>query len=156
MIEHHKENVGSAGDFNSFLVIEKDLDKKAGYVDKVVIHYLVEDRSLTGSADAPNLLSNMSYGAMFAASLNSSTETVDGESGLLDPNDLLQVRARSGMAGSVTIPIKHLIKENVTDLGERDGRVYLWIKTPDVTSDDDMIFRFYIEVWGRWIAAAGL
>lgn len=156
MIEHHKEDVGSAGDFHSFLVIEKDLDKKAGFVDKVVVHYLVEDRALTSAEDSPNTMSNMGYGALFAASLNSSTETVDGESGILDPNDLIQVRARSGMAGSVTIPIKHLIKENVTDLGERDGRVYLWIKTPDVTDNDTMIFRFYIEVWGRWIAAAGL
>lgn len=156
LIEHHKENLGSAGDFNSFLEITKDANKKGGWVDKIVIHYVVEDRSPTSSSDAANLFSGLGYGLFFAVSRAGGTETVDSESGLLDPNDIVNIRARDGMAGSVTIPVKHLIRENSQDVAEMDGKLWVWVKTPDVTDDDDMIVRFYVEVWGRWVSANGI
>lgn len=156
MIEHHKENLGSAGDFNSFLEITKDADKKGGWVDKIVIHYLVEDRALSSGADAANLLSQMGFGTMFAVSRAGSTETVDSESGLLDPNDIINIRARHGQAGTVTIPVKHLIRENSQDVAEMDGKLWVWVKSPDVTTDDDIIMRFYIELWGRWVSCNGI
>lgn len=156
MIEHHKENLGGAGDFNSFLEITKDADKKGGWVDKIVIHYVVEDRGLQSSEDSSNLFSGLGYGLFFAVSRSGSLETVDSESGLLDPNDLVNIRARDGMAGSVTIPVKHLIRENTGDTGEMDGKLWCWVKTPDVTDNDDMIVRFYVEVWGRWVSANGI
>ena len=157
LIEHHKENLSGAGDFNSFARIFKDDNRKGGYADKVVIHYVVEDRTPQGGdTDSPNLLSNMGFGCMFVASLSNSRETVDSESGLLDPDDILHIRCRDGVAGSVTLPIKHLIKQNDEDTAEKDGAVTLWVKYPDVTVDDNILIRFYIEGWGRWIRVAGV
>lgn len=156
LIEHHKENLGGAGDFNSFLEITKDANKKGGWCDKIVIHYVVEDRSPSSSTDSANLFSGLGFGAMFAVSRSGSTETVDSESGLLDPNDIVNIRARDGMAGSVTIPVKHLIRENSGDTAEMDGKLWVWVKTPDVTTDDDIIMRFYVECWGRWVSCAGV
>lgn len=156
MIEHHKEDVGSAGDFNSFLQLSKEVDKYQGYVDKVVIHYLLEDRAPEGGTDSPNLFSNLGFGLLFAATHAAALETVDGESGLLDPNDIINVRARHGTAGSVTLPIKRVIRENNADPDEKDGLIKLYLKTPDVVDDDHIIVRFYCEIYGRYVEGTGL
>ena len=156
MIEHHKENLGSAGDFNSFLSITKENDRYKGWSDHLVIHYLVEDRALHNEADAANLVSNLGFGVLFASSYTSATATVDGESGLVNPEHIISMRARNGVAGTVRLPIKRSIQGNVDDTVEKDGKITVYIKTPDVTANDDIIMRFYVESYGRWVEVAGI
>lgn len=98
----------------------------------------------------------MGFGLLFAATHASALETVDGESGLLDPNDIINVRARHGTAGSVTLPIKRVIRENNSDPDEKDGLIKLYLKTPDVVEDDHIIVRFYCEIYGRYVEGTGL
>lgn len=155
-IEHHKETTPGTGAWNSFCEIYRDIDRKGGYCDSVTIHYLVDDRNAVSSSDAANLFSGLGFGLMFAASTSNVLETVDGESGQLDPNDLLHVRARNGVAGTVKLPIEHFIKQNSADTVEQDGKVTLWVKAPDVTTDDTLVIRFFIETRGRWVYAQGL
>ena len=156
MIEHHKENSAGAGDFNSCFTLTKDPDRYKAWVDHLVIHYIVEDRSPVSTTDSPNLLSNMGWGVLFAASHSDSTTTVDGESGLLGENSLISLRARNGVAGTVKLPIKRNIRNNSEDLEEKDGKITIWMKAPDVTSNDNIIVRFYVECYGRWVNIEGL
>lgn len=156
MIEHHKENSAGAGDFNSFLTLTKDADRFKGWADHLVIHYIVEDRSPVSDTDSPNLLSNMGFGILFAASHQATLTTVDGESGLLGENSLISLRARNGVAGTVKLPIKRNIRNNQEDINEKDGKITVWMKTPDVTVNDNIIMRFYVECYGRWVNIEGL
>lgn len=156
-IEHHKEITPGTGAWQSFGQIVRDADRKGGYCKSVKIHYLLDDRNAEGSgADAASLFSNLGFGLMFASSLSNALETVDGESGQLDPNDLLHVRAKNGVAGTLTLPINHFIKQNQADTEELDGKVTLWCKAPDITFDDTFVIRFFIECEGRWVVAQGL
>lgn len=155
-IEHHKETTPGTGAWQSFCEIFRDADRKGGYCKSVTIHYLLDDRNVVSSTDSGSLLSGMGFGLMFAASTSASLETVGGESNQLDPNDLLHVRARNGVAGSVTLPIRHFINSNSEDTAEQDGKVTLWLKSPDVTTDDTLVIRFFIECEGRWVFAQGL
>ena len=156
MIEHHKESSAGAGDFNSFLTLTKEPDRYKAWADHLVIHYVLEDRSPVGTTDTPNLVSNMGFGVLFAASHQSSTTTVDGESGLLGENSIISLRARNGVAGTVKLPIQRSIRNNQEDVNEKDGTITIWMKTPDVTVNDNIIMRFYVECYGRWVEIAGL
>jgi len=148
--EHHKEDIAGEGAWNSFAYLRKDPNLKSAYADSVRISFLVDDRNAEGGTDSESLFSNMGFGLMFAASYQSSLETVDGEANQLNPDSLVSVTAKPGMAGVVTLPIKHVIRENIVDLREKDGYVYLWMKAPDSTTDDHLIVRMFIESYGRW------
>lgn len=155
-IEHHKENLAGAGSWNSFARINKDGDRNRGYCDYVKVHFLLDDRNVVNSTDSANLLSQLGFGLMFGASHSSATESVDGDSGQLDPTDIISVRTSNGVVGTVSIPIKKVIRSNEVDTAERDGYIYLYCKCPDVTVDDTLAVRFYIETYGRWVHTSGL
>lgn len=161
MIAHHKETAAGDGGWDSFAYLYKEDDRKFGYTDYIKIHWIVDDRVVdTGSSpdtDAPNLFSNQGFGALFVASYQSTLTTLsDGESNQLDPRYVKSVVAANGMAGSVSMPIKHLHQSLQADTDERDGHIYLWMKLPDSTVDDDYVVRFFIESFGRWNKVSGL
>lgn len=149
IIEHQKEDIGSGGAWNSFAYCSKEVQMKSGYTDYVRISFIVDDRNATGSTDGANLISPH-LGLMWACSYSNSLVTVDGEASQLEPNDLISVSATAGAGGVVTLPVKHRTIHNVTDASERDGNVFLWVKATDITADDDIILRMFVESYGRW------
>lgn len=152
-----KETLAGTGGWESFATLKKDENRYSGTASKVVIHYMLDDRNAVNSSDAASLMSGLGFGLMLAASTNSSLESVAGESDQLHPDDIISLRCRNGVAGSVTLNLNdYRIKENAVDTGEKDGYLTLWVKYPDVTIDDQLIMRFYIESWGRWTVVAGL
>lgn len=118
----------------------------SGWLDRAVINYMVDD--ITGT-DA--IRSSFPFGMMFALSHDSVLGTVDGEANQLSPLGVLDIAARDGGGGSVTLRSRKAIKENVNDSSEGDGKIHLWVKNTDLTVTDDLVFRFYIETFGRWV-----
>lgn len=151
---HHKEVAAGDGGWQLIATLGKDADRYSSWLDSVRITYLLDDRNADSSSDAANLFSPH-LGMMFAACTRDSTETVGGESGQLGVNNLLYVTAREGGTGVVNLPIKHRCKTNSEDTDENDGRVFLWMKPSDITTDDDLVFRFYFEAAGRWHTVSG-
>lgn len=157
MIEHHNENTGSAGAWNSFGKISKLTNAPqihSGYVDKVRINYILDDIVNVDGGDS--IRSSFPFGVLFAASYEDSLFTIDGDANQLAPDHMVAVTARNGSAGSVTLPIKRRIMENADDVSEKDGYIYLWMKTTDLTTDDTLKWRMYIETFGRWVETNGL
>ena len=112
----------------------------------MTVNFLVDD--IDG---ADTLRNSFPFGHMFALSLSGSTETVDSEASQLDPADMLDVGCRDGAAGSITLRARHKIVGNDVDVVEGDGVVYLWQKNTDLTDDDNVIMRYYLETYGRWV-----
>ena len=159
LVEHQKEDTGSAGGWNSCFKIEKQTLSgshvvKGGYAKKIKLNYILDDISNTSSADA--IRDSFPFGIMWAASLDDSTRTVDSEASQLEPKYILDVTARNGGGGVVTLNLKHLIRENNRDLDEGDGEIYIWMKTTDLTTDDNLIWRIYAELEGRWVTLVPL
>lgn len=154
-IEHHKETSGSAGAWNSFALLGKEADKHSAFLDSVTIHYILDDITQEGGV-SDTLRNSFPFGIMFAASRSDGTATVDGDANQLETDHMISVRARPGGGGSVTLPIKHRCETNAESLGEQNGRVWLWMKNTDLTADDNLVWRFYIEARGRWFTISGL
>lgn len=152
--DHHKEIAAGTGGWQLIATIGKDADRYSSWIDSARVTYLLDDRTADSSADAANLFSPH-FGMMFAASTSDSTETVDGESGQIGTDNLIYITARDGAAGVVNLPIKHRCIVNAEDNDEKDGRVFLWMKPSDITTDDDLVLRFYFEVAGRWHTVSG-
>lgn len=153
-IEHHKENSGGTGSWNSIAILGKEADKHSAFLDSVTIHYILDDISVTGDADT--MRDSFPFGVMFAASRSDGLATVDGDADQLVPTDIISVRARPGGGGSITLPIKHRCETNAESLGVQNGRVWLWMKTTDLTPNDTLVWRFYLEARGRWFTISGL
>lgn len=156
MIEHTKETTAGDGGWDMIAYCQKEDDRKFGYTDYIKVHWIVDDRNADGGSDSASLLSGLGFGAMFVATYQSGLLTVDGESDQLDPKYIRSIHAGNGMAGSFSMPIKQLHQSNEADIDERDGHVYLWMKLPDSTVDDDIVVRFFIESWGRWNKITGI
>lgn len=160
--EMQKENTGSAGAWNSFMILKKDVHtaKGTGYVDKVRIHYIMDDRNQGGSGlDTPGHFFQ-GTGVLWAAAYANSTETVTNEggvseSGQLDHTKAISVRA-NGPWGNVTLPIKKRIIQDGFDGVEMDGDIYLWMKNTDTTTDDSLVWRIIVEIEGRYVKAEAL
>nr|AGA18348.1 hypothetical protein [uncultured marine virus] len=148
LTNHVKDSSNSTGGWNRIAKFLKDTPnaKGTGYLDRVTVNFLVDD--IDG---ADTLRSSFPFGHMFALSHSSATETVDGEGSQLDPADLLDVGCRDGGAGSITLYARCKIQENNTDTAEGDGVIHLWQKNTDLTDDDNVIMRYYVETYGRWV-----
>lgn len=155
LVEHHKETIGAGGAWNSFATLGKESDRKSAYCDYVVLNYILDDRTAVSSTDSTDLL-EADIGLMFAASHNDALTTVDGDANQLGTDYVISVNATNGYGGRITLPIKQVIKGNATDLTEMDGKITLWMKATDVTIDDTLVWRFYIESYGRWHTCNGL
>ena len=148
LTNHKKDASNSTGGWNKIAYFQKDTPNTSGtgYLDRVTVNFLVDD--IDG---ADSLRSSFPFGHMFALSNSDSTETVDGEGSQLDPNDILDVGCRDGGAGSITLYARRKIQGNDVDTTEGDGNCYLWCKNTDLTDDDNVIMRYYIETYGRWV-----
>lgn len=148
LTQHVKDATNASGSWNKIAYFKKDTPNTSGkgYLDRVTINFLVDD--IDGS---DNLRDSFPFGHMFVLSNSDALETVDGEASQLDPSDILDVAARSGGAGSLTLQARRSIAENAVDTSEGDGYIYLWQKNTDLTVDDNVIMRYFIETYGRWV-----
>lgn len=115
-------------------------------MDRVTINFLVDD--IDG---ADSLRDSFPFGHFFALSHDAAVGTVDSESNQLSPLNLLDISARNGGGGVCTLSAKRAIKSNTNDADEGDGQIHLWQKNTDLTADDNVIMRYYIETYGRWV-----
>lgn len=150
MTSMHKDTSNASGAWQRFAAIQKEDRQQihSGSVSHCIVHYLVDD--IDG---ADTLRNSFPFGVMFAASYANSTETVDGEASQLAPEHILDIATRNGGAGSVKLKLNRRIMENVVDEGEADGVITLWFKNTDLTNDDNVIMRLYLETFGRWVKA---
>lgn len=159
LVEHQREVTPGTGAWNSCFKVQKQTltatqQVKGGYAKKLRINYILDDITNTSSADA--IRNSFPFGVMFAASLDDSLRTVDGSSNQLEPKHVLDVTARNGGGGVVTLNLGHLIKENARDIEEGDGEIYIWMKATDLTNDDELVWRLYGELEGRWVTLTPL
>lgn len=159
--EMQKENTGSAGGWNSFAVIKRDVrtPKGRGTVDSVKLHFILDDRNAVGSNDGGHVFGG-GIGTLWAAAYANSTETITltqggTESSQLNPDKVISIKA-SGSYGNVTLPINQQIVQDGFDGVEMDGEIYLWMKNTDVTTDDTLVWRIFLEVDGRWVKVDAL
>ena len=148
LTNHKKDSANSSGGWNKIAYWQKDTPNTSGkgYLDRCTVNFLVDD--IDG---ADTLRASFPFGHMFALSSATATETVDSESNQLHPAYILDVGCRDGAAGSITLSARRTISENAVDLTEGDGYIYLWQKNTDLTDDDNVIMRYYIESYGRWV-----
>lgn len=157
ILEHQKENTGSAGAWNSFAIIKRDVRTPAGVgtAQKVRIRFILDDRNLTSGADAATIASQ-NMGTLWAACYQDALETVDGESGQLTESKILAVKA-AGHFGNVVLDLDNAkLRHDGFDATERDGDIYLWMKNTDGTTDDEFVWRIFIELEGRWVQVTPL
>ena len=148
LTNHVKDGSNNAGGWNKIAYFQKTSNAKihSGTLDRVTVNFLVDD--IDGS---DNLRESFPFGHMFALSYSSAVTTVDGTADQLNPDHIVDVGARDGGAGSITLTARRRIVQNSTDTDEHDGYIYLWQKNTDLTVDDNVIMRYYIETFGRWV-----
>lgn len=148
LTNHTKDSSNSTGGWNRIAYFSKDTPNSSGtgYLDRVTVNFLVDD--IDGS---DTLRASFPFGHLFALSRGDAVTTHDGESNVLLPEHILDVGGRDGGAGSITLSARGKIAENTTDASEGDGYIHLWQKNTDLTVDDNVIMRYYIETYGRWV-----
>lgn len=152
MINMEKDATNSTGGWNKIAYVRKLTDAPqihSGYVDRVTINWIVDD--IDG---ADTLRSSFPFGVMFAASYEADLETVDGEANQLSPDHIVDITARNGGGGTATLYLRRKIVQNQESVNLHDGYLYLWVKNTDLTPDDNVIMRYYIETFGRWVETA--
>ena len=152
ILEHQKELSGSAGAWNSFAIIKRDVrtPNGVGTASKIRCRFILDDRNATSSNDAVNTTSQ-NIGTFWAACYQNGLETVDGEGGQLDPDNILSVKA-AGHFGNVVLDLENAkLRQDGFDGVECDGDIYLWMKNTDCTVDDNLVWRIFIELDGRWV-----
>jgi len=135
----HVESIGTAGNWNSFLRIEKQqAGMVAAYADKARISFNLNSDLDTARAG----------GYLFAAT-NSVTEPVDGE--------IISASAVGRLGGGVvSLDLKRLIRRNENDNESGEGYIYLWIRSTDMSTGDTLSVDMIAEVWGRWHSIVAL
>lgn len=152
LTNHEKDSSNSSGGWNRVAYFKKDTPSSSGVgtLEKVKVNFLVDD--IDGSTDPRP---SFPFGHFFALSRTGSLSTVDGESNMLDPSQCIDITARNGGGGVATLYANHAkIAENTTDTSEGDGYIHLWQKNTDLTASDNIIMRYYIETYGRWVECA--
>ncbi len=151
LTNHKKESTNATGGWIRVAFFKKDTPTSSGsaYLDRCTVNFMVDD--IDG---ADTLRSSFPFGLTFALSNSVGLETVDGEANQLNPEHILDVGCRDGGGGSITLSARRKIAENTTDTGEGDGLIHLWMKNTDLTNDDNIIMRLFIETYGRWVECA--
>lgn len=154
LTNHVKDSSNSIGGWNRvarFQKVDSVQPLHSGWVSKVKVNFLVDD--IDG---ADNLRSSFPFGHLFALSYATGTETVDNETSQLGVKDIIDIAGRDGGAGTCTLYANRRIVHNSDDNMEDDGYFYLWQKNTDLTVDDNIIMRYYIETYGRWVSCTDI
>ena len=136
---NHVEAAGTGGNWNSFAYIQKQQGSfTSAYADKARISFILKD----------DIGESHAGGVLFVAS-NSST--LDNTSpGNNDDNIISSSAARTIGGGVVTLDLKRTIRENEADDDSGQGRIYLFLKTTNMSAGDSVDLNLITETWGRW------
>lgn len=148
-----KEDTAGAGGWHSFAILKKDTptERGVGTAKTVRIRFILDDRNVEDTNDGGHVF-NAALGTLWCAAYQNSLMTVDGESNQIHPDNIVSIRA-SGSHGNVTLPINRQIRQGSFDGTEDDGWIYLWMKNTDITTNDHLIWRIFIECEGRYVEA---
>ena len=135
----HVENIGSAGNWNSFLRIEKQQAQMvAAYADSCRISFVL--KTDVGESHAG--------GYLFAVS-NSST--MDETTPSNNSQEIISASACGRLGGGVvTLPLKRLIRRNEDDNESGEGYIYIWVRSTNMSSGTALEIETMTEVMGRW------
>ena len=141
------EDTGQAGNWNSFLKINRQADlqsQSSGVVAKVRISYIQQDQTTDAA--------NGRAGIMFAASIN---DTLDSATAANNDDYIMAATAGRLEGGVLTLNLdNYRIRDNAEDLGRKDGPLWLFVKTTDLDSADNTEVDMIIETHGRWITTS--
>ena len=135
----HVEAIGTQGNWNSFLRIEKQQAAMvAAYADKARISF-----NLASDIDTARA------GGYLLAATNSTDEPSDGQ--------IISASAVGRLGGGVvSLDLKRLIRRNEDDNESGEGYIYLWIRSTDMSSGDTLSVDIIAEVMGRWHSIVAL
>ena len=129
----HLETVET--NWNSFAKIYKQQESMTScYIEKVRVSYLMRD---VASAETP--------GFMFVVSTD---DDLDDTNPGANDGRIIEAKARSGAAGTVTLDIKRRIEDNDTDINSGHGMLWLHVRPTDTGTSENL--ELVIESWGRW------
>ena len=129
----HLETVET--NWNSFGSFTKQQESMTScYVDKVRISYLVRDASATES-----------FGFLFCVSTD---DALDSTTPGNNDGRIIEAKARSGSAGTITLDVKRRIEDNDTDINSGHGKLWLHVRPTDVGTSENI--EIVVESWGRW------
>ena len=141
-IEMHLEDLGSAGNWNTFAYLKKLQEFQSAYVDYIKITWITSDIDNDGGSVAATRGASVA-GTMFA--VNNTTNTPFSSEG-----NIISCAAGSARGGSVTLPVKRRIVDNDVDQTRNDGRLYVWARSTDYTNNDDLKLLVFLEVFGSF------
>jgi len=141
------EDAGQAGNWNSFLKINRQADlqsQSSGVVSKVRISYIQQDQTTDAA--------NGRAGIMFVASINDTLSSTAAE----DNDDYIMAATAGRLEGGVlTLNLdNYRIRDNAEDLGRKDGPLWIFCRTTDLDSTDNTEVSMVIETHGRWITTS--
>ena len=140
------ENLGSGGNWNSFLKINRSqfAGQGAGTIRKVRISYIADDEVANATQ----------AGICFVASTSdtlTNTDTAQGE------NDKYIMASTAGRynGGVVTLNLNdYKVKDSDENISEKNGPIWLFARMTDLGSTDDSTFFLIAETHGRWLDTA--
>jgi hypothetical protein len=140
------ENLGSGGNWNSFLKINRAqmAGQGAGTIHKVRISYIADDEVANATQ----------AGICFVASTSdtlTNTDTAQGE------NDKYIMASTAGRynGGVVTLDLNNYkVRDSEENISEKDGPIWLFARMTDLGSTDDSTFFIIAETHGRWLDTA--
>ena len=140
LANNHVEAVGTSGNWNSFAYIEKQQGQfTSAYADKARIAYILD----TELSSTPAAVGGLLFAAANSDSLDNSTPSNN------DDNIISTSAGRLG-GGVVTLDLKRIIRENEADDDSGQGRIYLFVKSTDLTASTEAKIDLITECWGRW------
>ena len=148
LAQNHIENLGTGGNWNSFLRLEKQQDSMTScYIDKVRITYT----TLTDFNDTAH------GGVLFVAAVSSTLSNADPVPEENSEHIIAAGASPGGFNGGVvTLDIKRRIKLNEEDSDSGMGQLWLLAKSTDMSTSSDVKLNVIIEVWGRWHSLVSL
>ena len=130
---NHLETVET--NWNSFGSFTKQQESMTScYVDKVRVSYLVRDAAV-----------DESFGFMFCVSTD---DDLDDTTPSNNDGRILEAKAKTGAAGTVTLDVKRRIEDNDTDINSGHGKIWLHIRPTDTGTSENI--ELVVESWGRW------
>ena len=140
LAHNHVEDLGTAGNWNSFLRLEKQQNQMTScYIDKIRITY-------TTDTD----FNDTAHGGIIFVVSNSST--LDSTTPSNNNEKIVAAGASPGgfNSGVVTLEVKRSIKFNEEDTDSGSGQLWVFCKSTDMSSSTSVTIDTISEVWGRW------
>ena len=138
------ENLGVAGNWNSFLKINRSdfAGQGAGTIHKVRLTYIADDE----------VASATQAGICFVAS---TSDTLDNGASTQHANDKYIMASTAGRynGGVVTLDLNNYkVRDSEENISEKDGPIWLFARMTDLGDTDEATFFIIAETHGRWLS----